>query len=61
MAGSGSTRSVPERDGRIAVPDTPGLGVELDEREAAAHPILEIGALEYEHRTPEQMQQSFTR
>jgi galactonate dehydratase len=53
--------SVPERDGSIAVPDAPGLGVELDEREAAAHPILETGALEYEHRTPEQMQQSFTR
>ena len=53
--------SVAERGGSIAVPDAPGLGVELDEREAAAHPILETGALEYEYRTPEQMQQSFIR
>lgn len=50
--------SMPEKDGKIMVPTKPGLGLELDENVAKSKPTLETGDLEYEYRTPEQMQLS---
>jgi hypothetical protein len=53
--------AVPEKDGFIRVPDAPGLGVDVDEQVAAEHPIQEVGAFSYEHRTPEEIMRSFVR
>ena len=47
--------AVPERDGFIAVPDAPGLGVDIDEDVATAHPIREVGDYEYVHRGLDEM------
>ena len=49
---------VPEKDGYIAVPQAPGLGVDIDEAVASAHPIRETGAYEYRFRTPEDIMRS---
>ncbi len=52
---------IKEEGGAIRVPDAPGLGCDVDEAIAAAHPILDIDAFEYSHRKPEEIQQSFVR
>ena len=48
---------IPEQDGYIPVPDLPGLGIDIDEDAISEHPIYEVGELEYELRTPEEIQQ----
>ena len=53
--------AVPEADGFIQVPDAPGLGVDIDEGAAAAHPIQAASDFSYGHRTPEEMMRSFVR
>ncbi len=53
--------AVPEVDGYIEAPDAPGLGVDIDEAVAAAHPIRETDAYAYTYRTPEEIMQSRTR
>jgi len=53
--------AVPEANGEIQVPTAPGLGVDIDEKVAAERPIADVDAFEYQHRTPEQIQQSFVR
>jgi len=53
--------AVPEEDGYIAVPNVPGLGVDIDEEEAAVHPLPSTDAYTYHHRTAEEMMQWQTR
>jgi galactonate dehydratase len=53
--------AVPEENGYIAVPNAPGLGVEIDEKVAAEHPLPDTDAYTYQHRTPEEMMQSRSR
>ena len=53
--------SVEEKGGYIAVPDTPGLGLDIDEAVAAAHPIRAVDDFSYGYRTPEEIQQSEVR
>ena len=48
---------VAEREGALAVPDRPGLGIDLNEAAIAAHPPCEVSDLSYRLRTPEEMQQ----
>lgn len=50
--------SMPQRDGALPVPDTPGLGVDIDEVVAAKHPLKEADAFEYDLRSPEEIQRS---
>lgn len=50
--------TVAEKDGYIQVPEAPGLGVDIDEKVVAAHPVGEVGAYTYYHRTPEEILQS---
>jgi galactonate dehydratase len=52
--------AVPEKDGVITVPDAPGLGVDIDEGVAAAHPIRETGAYTYRFRASEDVMRSTT-
>jgi galactonate dehydratase len=44
-------------DGHIALPTTPGLGIELDLEELARHAIVPVEHFEYHERTPEQISQ----
>ncbi len=53
--------AVEEADGRIRVPDAPGLGVDIDEEAIAEHPIEPVEAFEYQYRTPEEILGSFVR
>lgn len=53
--------AMPEENGKIKIPTAPGLGVDIDEKVAAAHPIADVGAYGYSHRTPEEIQVSFVR
>jgi galactonate dehydratase len=53
--------AMPEEHGEIKIPTAPGLGVDIDEKAIAAHPIAETNAFTYSHRTPEQIVQSFVR
>jgi galactonate dehydratase len=53
--------AVPEVNGYIAVPDAPGLGVDINEQMIAAHPIRSVDAYTYAHRTPEEATRSFVR
>ncbi len=53
--------AMPEEHGKIKIPTAPGLGVDIDEKAAAAHPIADGGAYRYSHRTPEEIQRSFVR
>ena len=53
--------AMPEERGEIKIPTAPGLGVDIDEEVAAAHPIADVGAYRYNHRTPEEIQVSFVR
>ena len=53
--------AMPEENGEIPIPTAPGLGVDIDEDVANAHPIADIDAYEYSHRTPEEIQMSFVR
>jgi galactonate dehydratase len=46
---------IPDVDGHIAVPDRPGLGIDLDEAAIAQHPVRETAAFQYRLRTPEQI------
>jgi galactonate dehydratase len=48
---------IPDRDGAIAVPEQPGLGLELDEAECAKHPPRPVDSYQYRLRTPDQIQQ----
>jgi galactonate dehydratase len=50
--------AVAESDGYITVPAVPGLGVDIDEAVAAAHPLRDAGAYTYRFRTPEDMMRS---
>jgi galactonate dehydratase len=50
--------AVAERDGHITVPDSPGLGVDIDEAVAADHPLCDTSAYAYRFRTPEEMMRS---
>ncbi len=47
---------IPDRDGYIAVPDQPGLGIDIDEAECAKHPVLPTEGYEYRIRTLDQIQ-----
>lgn len=49
---------LPAVDGAIALPSQPGLGIDLDERAIAAHPVYAVGDLSYRFREPEEMQRS---
>jgi galactonate dehydratase len=49
---------VPDVEGHIAVPDRPGLGIDIDEEAIARHPVRDTAAFKYRHRTPEQMSMS---
>ena len=53
--------AVPVVNGCITVPSAPGLGVDIDEAVAAAHPALPVDAYSYEYRTPEEIQHSYAR
>jgi galactonate dehydratase len=53
--------AVPEENGFITVPDAPGLGLDIDEAVAAAHPIRDTAGYDYDHRTPEEILQSRSR
>lgn len=46
--------AVQEAGGEIKVPDTPGLGVDIDEAVALAHQAKPAADFEYRHSTPEQ-------
>lgn len=48
---------LPDRDGYIAVPDQPGLGLEIDEAECAKHPLRPTEEYQYRFRTPDLIQQ----
>ncbi|MGH2461110.1 MAG: mandelate racemase/muconate lactonizing enzyme family protein [Chloroflexota bacterium] len=48
---------ISDRDGYLAVPDKPGLGIEIDEEECAKHPPRPTESYQYRHRTPDQIQQ----
>jgi galactonate dehydratase len=50
--------AVPEKEGYIMVPDAPGLGVDIDEAVAGAHPIRETDAYAYHFRVPEDIMRS---
>ena len=47
-----------ERDGYLPLPDTPGLGIDIDEDAVAEHPPYAVEEMRYTFRTPEQMAQS---
>jgi galactonate dehydratase len=47
---------IPDRDGYIAVPDLPGLGIDIDEVEAALHPARRVEDFQYRLRRPDQIQ-----
>ena len=47
---------IPDRDGALAVPDLPGLGIELDEAECAQHPPRPVESYHYRLRAPEEIQ-----
>lgn len=49
--------AVPEKDGAIRLPDGPGLGLDLDEAVARAHPLPLTDAYTYRFRSPEAMSQ----
>jgi len=53
--------AVEEAEGFIRVPDAPGLGVDIDEEAAAAHPIGAIDDFRYSHRSPDEIMRSFVR
>ncbi len=46
--------AVEEKDGAIVAPSVPGLGVDIDEEVAAAHPAKVVDQFQYHHPTPEQ-------
>jgi galactonate dehydratase len=48
---------IPDRDGFIALPDKPGLGIDVDEAECAKHPPKRVDEYQYRFRTPDQIQQ----
>jgi galactonate dehydratase len=48
---------IPDIDGYIAVPDKPGLGIDIDEEACAAHPVYEVDEVTYRFHTPEEMSQ----
>lgn len=47
---------IPEKDGYLAVPELPGLGIDLDEEAIAEHPVYAVEDMEYQFQTPEEMQ-----
>lgn len=49
--------AVPEKDGAIRVPADPGLGVDIDEDVARAHPLPLTDDYTYRFRGPEEMSQ----
>lgn len=52
--------AVQEAAGFIRVPDSPGLGVDIDEDAIAEHVIQPADAFTYSHRTPEEITRSFS-
>ena len=52
---------LPAEEGYIKVPSEPGLGIDLDEKAMAMHPVKDLGAYRYTHRTPEEIMVSRTR
>lgn len=49
---------IPDGNGHIAVPDKPGLGLELNEHAIAEHPPRSTESYRYHIRTPEQIRRS---
>jgi len=48
---------IPDKDGYIAVPAEPGLGIDIDDDACAAHPVYAVDEVEYAAHTPEDMAQ----
>jgi galactonate dehydratase len=48
---------IPDQDGHLAVPDLPGLGIDIDEEACAAHPVYAVEEVSYRFHTPDEMQQ----
>jgi galactonate dehydratase len=46
---------IPDIDGHIAVPDRPGLGIDINEEAIAEHPPADTASFRYHLRTPEQI------
>jgi galactonate dehydratase len=55
--GAGAPGLIPDRDGDIALPDRPGLGIDVDEAECALHPPRRVEEYEYRLRGPAEIQQ----
>ena len=53
--------AIEEANGEIRIPTAPGLGCDVDEAIANAHPVAEIDTFQYRVKTAEEMQQSFVR
>jgi transcriptional regulator with XRE-family HTH domain len=47
---------IPDQGGYIALPDKPGLGIDVDEAECAKHPPRRVEEYDYRLRTPDQIQ-----
>jgi galactonate dehydratase len=41
---------IPEKNGYLPLPTAPGLGIDIDEAAIAAHPIYEVGEMDYRLR-----------
>jgi len=46
---------VPEKHGYLPLPNTPGLGIDIDEAAIAEHPPYGVEEMQYHFRTPEEM------
>jgi galactonate dehydratase len=47
---------IPEDHGYLAVPDKPGLGIDINEDAIARHPLYTVEEVKYRFRSPDEMQ-----